>query len=101
MAGLTRLATPRLSSDLGACPPRNACGSTAAPDCLPWSAPNKAYAATEFPQEDLAPAPYISRRASSARPSVTSSAYSKSPPTGSPDAIRVTFTPSGLMSRAR
>ena len=35
---------------------------------------------------------YISRRPESARPSVTSSAYSRSPPTGSPLARRVTRT---------
>src|SRR5207249_2239931 len=35
---------------------------------------------------------YISRRPASARPSVTSSAYSRSPPTGSPLARRVTRT---------
>ncbi len=44
---------------------------------------------------------YISRRHSMARPKVTSSAYSSSPPTGSPLAMRVTFTPSGLIRRAR
>jgi hypothetical protein len=42
-----------------------------------------------------------SRRPSRARPSVSSSAYSRSPPTGRPDAMRVTFTPSGLSRRAR
>ena len=52
-------------------------------------------------RESCPTAGYISRRASSARPSVTSSAYSRSPPTGSPLAIRVTLMPSGLMSRAR
>ena len=35
---------------------------------------------------------YISRRPARARPSVTSSAYSRSPPTGSPLASRVTCT---------
>src|SRR5207245_10037442 len=35
---------------------------------------------------------YISRRPASARPSVTSSAYSRSPPTGNPLASRVTRT---------
>ena len=45
--------------------------------------------------------PLTSRRPSRARPSVSSSAYSRSPPTGSPLAIRVTFTPSGSSSRAR
>ena len=35
---------------------------------------------------------YISRRPESARPSVTSSAYSRSPPTGSPLASLVTLT---------
>ena len=42
-----------------------------------------------------------SRRPSKARPSVTSSAYSRSPPTGSPLASRVTRRPIGLTSRAR
>ena len=41
-----------------------------------------------------------SRRPSKARPSVTSSAYSRSPPTGSPLAGLVTRSPSGLTSRA-
>ena len=41
------------------------------------------------------------RRPASARPSVTSSAYSRPPPTGSPLASRVTFSPIGLTSRAR
>ena len=40
-----------------------------------------------------------SRRPSKARPSVTSSAYSRSPPTGSPLAMRVTSMPSGFSSR--
>ena len=44
---------------------------------------------------------YSGRLASRARPRVTSSANSKSPPTGKPLAGRVTRTPSGLMSRAR
>ena len=44
---------------------------------------------------------YSGNRPSRARPKVTSSANSKSPPTGSPLAGRVTFTPKGLMSRAR
>src|SRR5205085_1253888 len=43
--------------------------------------------------------PSISRRPSRARPKVSSSAYSRSPPTGSPLAGRVTLTPSGLRSR--
>src|SRR5690349_22557890 len=37
--------------------------------------------------------PAISRRAAIARPIVTPSAYSRSPPTGNPSAIRVTLTP--------
>ena len=41
------------------------------------------------------------RRPSKARPRVTSSAYSRSPPTGSPLAGRVTRMPIGLTSRAR
>ena len=41
------------------------------------------------------------RRPENARPKVTSSAYSKSPPTGSPLASRVTVSPIGLTSRAR
>ncbi len=41
------------------------------------------------------------RRPENARPSVTSSAYSRSPPTGSPLASRVTVRPIGLTSRAR
>src|SRR5262249_18588283 len=66
-------------------------GSTG--DCLSVGAPKvndhtRLYAST-------------SRRPSSARPSVTSSAYSRSPPTGSPLAMRVTRRPSGLSSRAR
>ena len=44
---------------------------------------------------------YSGRLASNARPSVTSSANSRSPPTGSPLAGRVTVMPSGLMRRAR
>src|SRR5207253_3701811 len=40
--------------------------------------------------QPLAAEHYISRRPASARPSVTSSAYSRSPPTGSPLARRVT-----------
>ena len=44
---------------------------------------------------------HISRRPSRARPSVTTSAYSTSPPMGIPCAMRVTRTPRGLMSRAR
>src|SRR5882762_8326016 len=43
----------------------------------------------------------MSRRPSRARPRVISSAYSRSPPTGRPLAIRVTRSPSGLSSRAR
>ena len=43
----------------------------------------------------------MSRRPSMARASVTSSAYSRSPPTGSPRAIWVTRTPSGRSSRVR
>ena len=42
-----------------------------------------------------------SARTRSARPSVSSSAYSRSLPTGTPMAMRVTRTPSGLSSRAR
>lgn len=41
------------------------------------------------------------RRPSKARPRVTSSAYSRSPPTGSPDASRVTAMPIDLSMRAR
>ena len=41
-----------------------------------------------------------SRRPSSARPSVSSSAYSRSPPTGRPLAMRVVFSPSGLSEPA-
>ena len=44
---------------------------------------------------------YSVRRASIARPRVSSSAYSRSPPTGRPLANRLTVTPSGLMVRAR
>ena len=47
------------------------------------------------------PAAQMSRRPSSARDSVTSSAYSRSPPTGSPRAMRVTWSPSGRSSLAR
>ncbi len=49
------------------------------------------------------PTPQLSalRRPSKARPSVTSSAYSKSPPTGSPDARRVTTMPMDFSIRAR
>ena len=43
----------------------------------------------------------ISLRPSRALDSVTSSAYSRSPPTGSPRAIRVTRRPSGRRSLAR
>jgi hypothetical protein len=47
------------------------------------------------PRETTRPSPaYNSRRPASARPSVTSSAYSRSPPTGSPLASRVTRTES-------
>src|SRR6185295_6069919 len=42
-----------------------------------------------------------SRRPSSAFAIVTSSAHSRSDPTGTPMAMRVTFTPSGLRRRAR
>ena len=49
----------------------------------------------------LRPSRYNSRRASMARPNVTSSAYSRSPPTGSPLASLVALTPSGLMMRER
>ena len=42
-----------------------------------------------------------SRRVSIARPSVTSSANSRSPPTGRPLASRETLTPSGLINRAK
>jgi len=45
--------------------------------------------------------PYISLRPSSARPRVTTSAYSTSPPIGIPCAIRLTVTPSGLINFAR
>ncbi len=45
--------------------------------------------------------PYTSRRPSIALFIVTSSAYSRSLPTGTPIAMRVTRTPSGLSSRAR
>ncbi len=41
------------------------------------------------------------RRPEKARPRVTSSAYSRSPPTGSPLASLLTVTPIGLISRAR
>jgi len=41
------------------------------------------------------------RRPSRARPRVSSSAYSRSPPTGSPLAMRVTFSPIGLSRRPR
>lgn len=47
------------------------------------------------------PGNYNARRASIARPSVSSSAYSRSPPTGRPLARRVTSIPRGLMVRAR
>lgn len=49
----------------------------------------------------VSPFRYSARRASMARPRVSSSAYSRSPPTGSPLARRVTVMPSGLMVRAR
>ena len=49
----------------------------------------------------VSPFLYSARRASMARPKVSSSAYSRSPPTGSPLARRVTVMPSGLMVRAR
>jgi len=42
---------------------------------------------------------HISRRPSMAFTIVTSSAYSNSEPTGIPIAMRLTFTPSGLMRR--
>src|SRR5262245_20900047 len=42
---------------------------------------------------------YNSRRPSNALAIVTSSAYSKSPPTGNPNARRVTRIPSGLIKR--
>lgn len=45
------------------------------------------------------PAPYISRRAWSACAIVTPSAYSRSPPTGRPRAMRVTRTPRGASWR--
>ena len=51
-----------------------------------------ASAATSGTGSCCAVAIYISRRPESARPSVTSSAYSRSPPTGSPLARRVTRT---------
>lgn len=41
------------------------------------------------------------RRPSKARPSVTSSAYSRSPPTGRPDASLLTLMPMGPIWRAR
>ena len=44
---------------------------------------------------------YSVRRASIARPSVSSSAYSRSPPTGRPLARRLTSMPRGLMVRAK
>jgi hypothetical protein len=44
---------------------------------------------------------YISRRFSSDFPMVTSSANSRSLPTGIPMAMRVTFTPSGFIKRER
>ena len=44
---------------------------------------------------------YSTRLASSALPSVTSSANSRSPPTGRPLARRVTLMPKGLIRRAR
>ncbi len=44
---------------------------------------------------------HISRRPASERPSVTSSVYSMSPPTGMPKARRVTLRPRGLSTRAR
>ena len=44
---------------------------------------------------------YTSRRPSMALCMVTSSAYSRSLPTGTPIAMRVTRTPSGLSSLAR
>ena len=43
----------------------------------------------------------ISRRFSRALPRVISSTNSSDPPTGTPCAMRVTFTPSGLISRLR
>ena len=49
----------------------------------------------------LGKAPQISRRPSRARLRVTSSAYSRSPPTGNPRARRVTRTPLGCSNRAR
>src|SRR4029077_7162945 len=55
--------------------------------------------------QPLRPSPpdggHISRRPSSARARVTSSAYSRSPPMGRPWAIRVTRTPSGTNCRCR
>ncbi len=44
---------------------------------------------------------HISRRPARERPRVTSSVYSMSPPTGMPNARRVTRRPRGLSSRAR
>src|SRR5436305_4928729 len=52
------------------------------------------------PRELVAEA-HISRRPASDRPSVTSSVYSMSPPTGMPKARRVTLTPRGFSRRAR
>jgi hypothetical protein len=51
-------------------------------------------------KEPISPA-YISRRPSIAFEIVTSSANSRSLPTGMPMPIRVTFTPSGFSNRAR
>jgi len=55
----------------------------------------------ELPGNEVGPFYPISRRPSIAFDSVTSSAYSRSPPTGSPRAMRVIRMPSGLSRRAR
>ena len=58
-------------------------------------------ASTRLESTHIAKARYSTRLASSALPSVTSSANSRSPPTGRPLARRVTLMPKGLIRRAR
>ena len=79
-----------------------------ADDVLPWIATHRAQAAIPAARagtivvgaRDEAQAS-SSRRPENARPRVTSSAYSRSPPTGSPLASRLTRIPSGVISRPR
>jgi hypothetical protein len=83
---------------------RNARTSSAVAGCRAPSggSPNRPPPERSLPRGP-APANYspTSRRPSKARPRVTSSAYSRSPPTGSPDAKRVTRSPNGASIRDR